>query len=80
MTVVSSLTLEQVPRFRGSMMPLNAMAMGLGAALGSSLGSLALEWRDYEGMGLILGGLCFIATLLYYFLAEDPTTETHGGG
>lgn len=75
MTASVSLTLEQVPRFRGSMMSLNSAITALGGALGASVGGLILLWWDFEGVGLTLGALCLVATLIYYFLIVDPTRE-----
>lgn len=72
-TASISLTLEQVPRFRGSMMSLNSAITALGGALGASVGGLILLRWDFEGVGLTLGALCLVAALIYYLLAVDPT-------
>lgn len=79
-TAVSSLTLEQVPRFRGSMMSLNSAVIALGNALGTMIGGLALLWWNFEGVGLTLGALSLVAALLYHFLVVDPTNEPHMKG
>jgi predicted MFS family arabinose efflux permease len=70
-----SLTLEQVPLFRGSMMSLNMAATSLGGAFGASLGGLTLLRWGFEGVGLSLGALCIVAAILYYLLAVDPAIE-----
>ncbi|MFQ5821449.1 MAG: MFS transporter [Candidatus Heimdallarchaeota archaeon] len=72
-TAVSSLTLEQVQRFRGTMMSLNSAASNMGIALGAGVGGLALLRWDYEGVGLALGALGIAAAILFYFLVSDPT-------
>jgi len=69
----SSLTLEQVPKFRGTMMSLNSAAQNLGSALGAALGGLALIFFDYELLGLTLGALGIVAAIVFHLLAIDPT-------
>lgn len=68
-----SLTIEQVPRFRSTVMSLSAAASAVGSTLGSSLGGLALLQFKYEGMGIILGVVGVVAALIFQFLAIDPT-------
>lgn len=72
----NSLTLEQVPRFRGTMMSLNSAAENLGMALGSGVGGLVLLAYDYELLGISLGALGIVAVLIYHARVIDPT-ETH---
>jgi len=72
-TAGNSLTLEQVPHFRGSMMAMNSAAWNIGNALGAGIGGLALLWFDYEGLGLTLGAMGIVAALVYHFLVIDPS-------
>lgn len=74
-TAASSLTLEQVPRFRGSMMSMNSAAWFLGFALGAGLGGITLLRYDYEFVGLILGVMGITAALVFYLLVDDPTSD-----
>jgi DHA1 family inner membrane transport protein len=74
-SAASSLTLEQVPRFRGSMMSLGSAATSLGSAVGAAVGGMALIWYDYEALGSILGGLGIISDVILYFVTIDPTRE-----
>ncbi len=76
LTASSSLTLEQVPEFRGTMMSLDSVAQNMGIALGTGIGGLVLIWQDYEGLGITLGIFSFTAALIYYLLVIDPTTNT----
>lgn len=71
-TAVSSLALEQVPSFRGTMMSLSATAGNIGTALGAGVGGLALLWLDYEGVGLLLEAMTLITALIVYLLVIDP--------
>jgi predicted MFS family arabinose efflux permease len=72
-TVSESLVLEQVPDLRGTVMPLNPIALGLGATAGSSLGGLTLISLGFGGLGAF-GLLSLTASLLYSVFAVDPVT------
>jgi len=72
-----SLTLEQVPGFRGTMMSINHAAGAAGSALGSGIGGLALLLFGYEGMAISLGAMGIVSAAIFQLLAMDPTkTET----
>jgi len=73
-SAANSLTLEQVPKFRGTMMSLTSAAQSLGSALGAALGGAILVLSDYLIMGSVLGALGIVAAILFYFLALDPTS------
>jgi predicted MFS family arabinose efflux permease len=68
-----SLTLEQVPKYRGTMMSVDTAFVNLGYALGAAFGGLMLIWLGYEGLGTALGLLGIIASVIFYTLAKDPT-------
>jgi len=68
-----SLTLEQVPGFRGTIMSLSSGAMRLGSALGSGIGGLTLLWYGWGVLGMALGGMGVAAALIYHLFAADPT-------
>ena len=75
----SSLSLEQVPRFRGSMMSINSAAVYMGYALGAGVGGLVLLGYDWNMLGIALGATGIVAALIYYLLAIDPTrTQLQG--
>jgi len=77
-TAASSLTLEQVPDFRGSMMSLNSTAEFMGAALGAGVGGFVLFFWNYAWIGLVLGTMNLIIAILVYFVIIDPTsTESY---
>jgi predicted MFS family arabinose efflux permease len=67
------LTLEQVPKFRGTMMSINSAALSLGNALGSALGGLALVLFSYEIMGSILGVMGIVAAIIFHLLTTDQS-------
>lgn len=72
-TASSSLTLEQVPKFRGTMMSINSAADGMGAALGAGLGGWGILLSGYEFAGWVLGSLGIISAAVFQVLAADPT-------
>ena len=69
----NSLTLEQVPKFRGTMMSLTSAAQSLGSALGAALGGSMLVLYNYRIMGSALGALGIVAAIVFYYLSIDPT-------
>lgn len=80
-TTAYSLTLEQVPSFRGTMMSVNSAAANIGSALGAGIGGLVLLLWDYEFVGLSLGVMIIAAAIIYYLAVHDPTrTEVQGSG
>ncbi len=69
----TSLTLEQIPRLRGSMMSLNNAARHLGIAIGSAIGGIILLNSGYGALGLALGSLGVVASVIYRLFTVDPT-------
>ena len=72
-TAIFSLTLEQIPSFRGTMMSLNAAFYALGSALGSGIGGMMLLLYGWEYMGLALGSVGLVAAVIVQIFAIDPT-------
>jgi len=70
-----SLTLEQVPAYRGTMMSVDSAFVNLGYALGAAVGGMALIWFGYEGLGAALGLFGVIAAAVFYLFARDPTRK-----
>jgi predicted MFS family arabinose efflux permease len=74
-SAANSLTLEQVPRLRGTMMSIDTAAINLGSALGTALGGLALLSFNYEGLGSVLGTISVLSAIVFGLLARDPTEK-----
>ena len=70
-----SLTLEQMPDLRGTMMSLFAAFTGLGAAIGAGIGGLTLILYNYEVLGIMLGSMGIVAAVVFKFLTVDPTSS-----
>ena len=69
----SSLTLEQVPRFRGTMMSLSSAATSMGDMIGSAVGGLLLIVFGYGVLGIAFGAVAVVGALVFYLLSIDPT-------
>ena len=74
-SALNSLTLEQVPNHRGTLMSINSAIGGVGSALGSFIGGLALLWYGYELVGVLLGALAVASALITHFLTVDPHSD-----
>ena len=73
-TAYSSLTLEQVPEYRGTMISFSQFSTNVAGALGTGLGGLILVAFDYGHMGF-LGILSIIAAFVFHFFTRDPTKQ-----
>lgn len=71
----SSLTLEQTPEARGTMMSLSTASLNLGSALGTAIGGLALSWFGYEGLGTTLGAIGIAAAFVFLLFAREPINK-----
>lgn len=70
-SAANSLSLEQAPRFRGTMMSMNSAAISLGNAVGSAFGGLVLVLFNYEVMASTLGVMGIVAAIIFYLLTVD---------
>ena len=68
-----SLALEQIPRYRGTMMSINSAAEKMGAALGAGVGGLLLLLYGWNLLGITLGAIGILAAVIYYLLVIEPT-------
>jgi predicted MFS family arabinose efflux permease len=72
-SAANSLTLEQVPKLRDTMMSIDSAVVNLGSALGTVVGGIALLFFDYEGLASALGAMAIVAAIVVSLLAIDPT-------
>jgi len=70
-----SLTLEQVPAYRGTMMSVDSAFVNLGYAMGAAVGGMVLLRFGYQGLGAALGLFGILAGAVFYLLARDPTKK-----
>lgn len=71
-TAANALTLEQVPRFRGTVMSLSQASFSLGGVLGTGLGGLVVLLTGYDAMGLSHGAMMLAAMVVLYLFAKEP--------
>jgi len=71
-TAANALTLEQVPKFRGTVMSLSQATFSLGGVLGTGLGGLIILLSGYQAMGFSHGVMMLVAMLILFFLAKEP--------
>lgn len=72
LTAADTLTLEQAPTARGTMMSTNSVAMKLGNALGASVGGLMLLLFNWNVVGFSLGFVGIISAGIYQLLTGEP--------
>ena len=68
---VTLLLLDQVPRFRGSMMSISSAASSLGSTLGAMTGGWVLMAYGYGLIGTVLGGVMLLAAVVFKLLSVD---------
>lgn len=74
-SALGSLALEQLPRFRGTMMSIHTAMQSIGSALGAGIGGLALDLYDYELVGISLGVLAVIGAIIIRVFTVDPISD-----
>jgi len=74
-TAFTTLELEQVPEFKGTMMSVDSAFSSLGSALGSIIGGAALQLSGYGLMSLTLGVLHIIAAIVILLFVKDTTYQ-----
>jgi predicted MFS family arabinose efflux permease len=70
-TASRSLSLEQAPKSRGTMMSMNEAFWSLGRVIGTVMGGLILGQYGYQILGISLGTFGVIASLIISFFAKD---------
>jgi len=72
-TASTSLVIEQVPEYTGTMMSLSRAVTQIGFSIGSGAGGILLLFYGYQTMFLILGSLAVGAGLIFHLFTTDPT-------
>ncbi len=75
-TAFSCLVLDQVPKFRGTMMSMRTLFGGIGGAIGAAVGGAVLFLFSYQALGLVLGAMGIAAATVVFFLVKDPNKPT----
>jgi MFS family permease len=71
----SSLTVEQVPAIRGSVMSFSTASESIGGMLGAMIASFFLLNYGWVSTGVILGSAAIIAALVLQKFAKDTSTD-----
>lgn len=69
----TSLTLEQVPHYRGTMMSTHSAATSMGTMIAAILGGVILLLSNYDILGIAMGVIGIVGSLIYYLFTTDPT-------
>jgi predicted MFS family arabinose efflux permease len=56
------------------MMAFTSAFANMGSALGAALGGAILLWSNYSSLGIFLGSLGVLGSLLIYFFVKDTRT------
>jgi DHA1 family inner membrane transport protein len=72
LTAANTLILEQVPSYRGTITSVNSAASQLGNAFGAAAGGLALQLSGWGLVGITLGFLQLLASLIYQLGVSKP--------
>jgi Arabinose efflux permease len=71
-TAGGSLILEQLPKYRSTVMSLNTAFMNGGMLLSSLIGGFTLNVYGFQVLGLVLGSLGIVGTIVWVTLVKDP--------
>lgn len=67
------LTVDQVPKSRGTMMSLQRLFSNIGAAIGAVIGGTLLALFSYQAVGIGFGILIITQAAIFLFLVKQPT-------
>ena len=68
---INSLTIEQIPEIRGSIMSLSSASSNIGSLIGSTIASILLVY-GWIPTGLFLTSASILSSFILLFFAEDP--------
>ena len=73
-----TLMTEMLPRFRGTVMALNASGQQFGIVAGSALGAFVLAQWGYTGLGPATGAIAVLAVLNYALFVDESSARSAG--
>jgi predicted MFS family arabinose efflux permease len=68
---LNTMMLDQVPRFRGTVMSLDSALKNLGSALGTFIGGISLLAWGYSLVAIILGLFSVLSALIVYYRSRS---------
>ena len=75
-TIQTSLTLDQVPQFRGTVMSLQSAAVSFGSMVSAMVGGIIISYLGYGAYAITMGLIGFIGAIVFHFFSKDPTNMT----
>jgi MFS transporter, DHA1 family, inner membrane transport protein len=72
MTAGGSLIIEQLPKYRSTMMSLNTAFMNVGMLLASITAGVMLNLYNYQSVGLALGSFGLLGAVVWITLVKEP--------
>lgn len=67
------LMVDQVPKFRGTMMSLHRITVNVGGAIGAAIGGILLVLFSYQALGFGFGTIMAVQAVIFFFLVKQPT-------
>ena len=74
-TAGGALIIEQLPRFRSTMMSLNTAFMNVGMLLASLIAGLMLNVYGYQAVGVVLGSLGILGAVVWIAFVKEPVKK-----
>jgi predicted MFS family arabinose efflux permease len=72
---INSLTVEQIPEIRGSIMSLSTASGNVGGMIGAAMAGILLLKYGWVAAGVSLGSAAILAGILLQIFAKDPTAH-----
>jgi predicted MFS family arabinose efflux permease len=68
-----NMTVEQAPKYRGTIMSMSSVFVNLGAAIGAAVGGAVLAVTgNYQILAITFAGFTLMSALVYRFFTKDP--------
>lgn len=74
-TAGGALIIEQLPKFRSTMMSLNTAFMNVGMLLASLIAGLTLNVYGYQAVGVVLGSLGVLGAVVWIAFVKEPVKK-----
>jgi predicted MFS family arabinose efflux permease len=69
------LTVDQVPKARGTMMSLHRIALNAGEAIGAAVGGTILYFFSFQILGFVFGAFSVASAIIFLAFVKQPTAE-----
>ena len=76
-TAGGALIIEQLPKFRSTMMSLNTAFMNVGMLLASLIAGVLLNTYGYQAVGVVLGSLGILGAVVWIAFVKEPVKTSN---